>query len=106
MAEPSLSNLDLELNNIDLNNINDLISDEEFKKIMNEAQDIQNLEINKDIDINLNSNKKNLNNKTKEEQILSEKEIKEISNNINDFLSYKLPQKKIIQKEPSKLNIT
>ena len=106
MAEPSLSNLDLELNNIDLNNINDLISDEEFKKIMNEAQDIQNLEINKDIDINLNSNKKNLNNKTKEEQILSEKEIKEISNNINDFLSYKLPQKKIIQNEPSKLNIT
>ena len=93
MAEPSLSNLDLELNNIDLNNINDLISDEELKKIMNEVQDIQNLEINNDSDINLNSNKQNINNKTKEES-LSENEIKEISNNLNNILSYEIPKKK------------
>ena len=48
MGEPIFPNLDLELNKIDLNNINDLISDEELKKIMNEVQDIQNLEINND----------------------------------------------------------
>ena len=105
MGEPVFPNLDFELNNIDLNNINDLISDEELKKIMNEVQDIQNLEINNDSDINLNSNKQNINNKTKEES-LSENEIKEISNNLNNILSYEIPKKKITQKEFSKLNIT
>jgi hypothetical protein len=93
MGEPVFPNLDFELNNIDLNNINDLISDEELKKIMNEVQDIQNLEINNDSDINLNSNKQNINNKTKEES-LSENEIKEISNNLNNILSYEIPKKK------------
>ena len=40
MGDTDNTNFDIDLSKIDINNINELISDEELKKIMNEVEDI------------------------------------------------------------------
>ena len=43
MGDPDNTNFDIDLSKIDINNINELISDEELKKIINEVEYIEKL---------------------------------------------------------------
>ena len=48
MGDTDNTNFDIDLSKIDINNINELISDEELKKIINEVEDIEKLELKKE----------------------------------------------------------
>ena len=73
MGDTDNTNFDIDLSKIDINNINELISDEELKKIMNEVEDIEKLELKKEREEK----------KTIEQKIKSPENLKKTENSTN-----------------------
>ena len=73
MGDPDNTNFDIDLSKIDINNINELISDEELKKIINEVEDIEKLELKKEREEK----------KTIEQKIKSPENLKKTENSTN-----------------------